>query len=38
MVGSEYDSSVLTKTPQVMMEPVIATKDTVANIAEEDRW
>lgn len=38
MIGSEYDSSVLSATPQVMMEPVIATKDTVGSIAEEDRW
>jgi len=38
MIGSEYDSSVLSATPQVMMEPVIATKDTVGDIAEEDRW
>lgn len=38
MIGSEYDASVLTKTPQVMMEPVVATIDTVGTIAEEDRW
>jgi len=38
MIGSEYDSSVLSKTPQVMMEPVIAKRDTVASIAEKDRW
>ncbi|OYO59643.1 monosaccharide ABC transporter substrate-binding protein (CUT2 family) [Lachnotalea glycerini] len=38
MIGSEYDSSVLSKTPQVIMEPVIATKDTVGEIAAEDRW
>lgn len=38
MIGSEFDSSVLSKTPQVMMEPVVATKDTVGTIAEEDRW
>lgn len=38
MIGSEFDSSVLSKTPQVMMEPVVATKDTVGTIAQEDRW
>ncbi len=38
MIGSEYSSHVLTKTPQVMMEPVVATKDTVGTIAQEDRW
>jgi ribose transport system substrate-binding protein len=38
MIGSEYSSHVLTKTPQVMMEPVVATKDTVGTIAMEDRW
>lgn len=38
MIGSEYDSGVLTKTPQVMMEPVVATSETVGTIAEEDRW
>lgn len=38
MIGSEYDSSVLTSTPQVVMEPIVVTKDTVASIAAEDRW
>ncbi len=38
MIGSEFDSSVLSKTPQVMMEPVVATKDTVGTIAQADRW
>lgn len=38
MIGSEYNSSVLSKTPQVIMELVIATKDTVGDIAAEDRW
>lgn len=38
MIGSEYDSKVLSKTPLVIMEPVIVTKDTVSSIAEEDRW
>lgn len=38
MVGSEYDSAVLTETPEVIMEPVIVTIDTVGTIAPEDRW
>jgi ABC-type sugar transport system, periplasmic component len=38
MIGSEYNSNVLSKTPKVIMEPVIATKDTVGTIAKEDRW
>lgn len=38
MIGSEYDSAVLSKTPQVIMEPVIVTADTVGSIAAEDRW
>ncbi len=38
MIGSEYSSSVLSSTPSVMMEPIIATIDTVGDIAEEDRW
>ncbi len=38
MTGSEYSYSVLSETPQVIMEPVIATKDTVGSISEEDRW
>ena len=38
MIGSEYDSSVLSATPQVIMESVIATKDTVGEIAIKDRW
>jgi ABC-type sugar transport system substrate-binding protein len=38
MIGSEYDSSVLTETPQVIMEPVVVTKDTVGTIDEKDRW
>lgn len=38
MVGSEYNYSVLSATPKVIMEPVIVTKDSVGSIAEEDRW
>jgi ABC-type sugar transport system substrate-binding protein len=38
MAGSEYDSHVLTKTPKVIMEPIVVTKETVGEIAEEDRW
>lgn len=38
MIGSEYDSVVLTETPEVIMEPVIVTIDTVGSIAPEDRW
>lgn len=38
MIGSEYDSAALSKTPQVMMEAVVAKADTVGTIAEEDRW
>ena len=38
MVGSDYSSSVLTATPQVIMEPVVVTKDTVSSISQEDRW
>lgn len=38
MVGSEYSYNVLSETPSVIMEPVIATKDTVGSISEEDRW
>lgn len=38
MIGSEYDYSVLSKTPVINMEPVIVNIDTVGSIAEEDRW
>ena len=38
MIGSEYSYNVLEKTPQVIMEPIIVTKDNVADIPEEDRW
>ena len=38
MIGSEYSYKVLSETPEVIMEPVVATKDTVSSIAEEDRW
>ena len=38
MIGSEYSYNVLTETPQVIMEPIVATKETVGSIAAEDRW
>ena len=38
MIGSEYSYNVLTQTPQVIMEPIVATKETVGEIAAEDRW
>ena len=38
MMGSEYDYTVLTATPKVIMEPIVVTKDNVGDIAEEDRW
>ena len=38
MAGSEYSSSVLSKTPEVIMEPVIVTAETVSSIDEKDRW
>ena len=38
MIGSEYSYNVLTATPQVIMEPIVATIETVGSIAEEDRW
>ncbi len=38
MIGSEYSYNVLTETPQVIMEPIVATIETVGSIAAEDRW
>ena len=38
MIGSEYSYNVLSETPQVIMEPIVATAETVGDIAEEDRW
>ena len=38
MIGSEYDASVLTSTPRVIMECVVVTSETVHTIAEADRW
>ncbi len=38
MIGSEYDSVVLTETPEVIMEPIVVTKDNVGTIPPEDRW
>jgi len=37
-IGSPFDTSTITKTPVVNMEPVVATKDTVASIQPSDRW
>jgi len=38
MIGSEYNYSVLSKTPNIILEPVIVTKDTVGQIDQKDRW
>lgn len=38
MIGSEYSYNVLSKTPQVIMEPIVVTKENVGDIPEEDRW
>lgn len=38
MISSEYSYNVLTKTPEVIMEPVVATSETVGTIDEKDRW
>ena len=38
MISSDYDSAILTKTPKVIMEPIVVTKETVKDISEEDRW
>ena len=38
MIGSEYDASVLTSTPRVIMECVVVTSETVHTIVEADRW
>ena len=38
MIGSEYNYSVLSKTPNIILEPVIVTKDTVGGIDQKDRW
>lgn len=38
MVGSEYDSAVLTETPKVIMEPIVVTAENVGEISQEDRW
>ena len=38
MIGSEYSYNVLSATPQVIMEPIVATIETVGSIAAEDRW
>ncbi|MGN1381754.1 MAG: sugar ABC transporter substrate-binding protein [Eubacterium sp.] len=38
MIGSEYSYNVLTETPEVIMEPVVVTKETVGTIDEKDRW
>lgn len=38
VLGSEYDTSSVTVTGVMAMQPIIATKDSVGTIAEEDRW
>lgn len=38
MIGSEYSYHVLSKTPSVIMEPIVVTKENVGSISEEDRW
>ena len=38
MIGSEYDYTVLSETPKVIMEPIVVTAENVDTIAEEDRW
>lgn len=38
VLGSEYDTSNVTATGVIAMQPIIATIDSVAEIAEEDRW
>lgn len=38
MIGSEYSYNVLTETPQVIMEPIVVTPETVRSIPAEDRW
>ena len=38
MISSDYDSSILTETPRVIMEPIVVTKETVGDISEDDRW
>ena len=38
MIGSEYNYTVLTKTPQVVTEPIVVTAETVGSISQKDRW
>lgn len=38
ILGSEYDTSHVTTTGVIAMEPIVATVDTVGEIAEENRW
>ena len=38
LIDSEYSYTCLSQTPQVIMECVVATKETVASIPEADRW
>ncbi|GHV72705.1 hypothetical protein AGMMS49940_00070 [Spirochaetia bacterium] len=38
VLGSEYDTSNVTVTGVMAMQPIIATRATVGNIAQEDRW
>lgn len=37
-IGAEINGSKFTKTPIIKMAPIVVTKDTVASIAEKDRW
>jgi ABC-type sugar transport system substrate-binding protein len=38
VLGSEYDTSNVSVTSVMAMQPIIATRETVGSIAEEDRW
>ncbi|MDD7174757.1 MAG: sugar ABC transporter substrate-binding protein [Clostridiales bacterium] len=38
LIDSEYSYTCLTKTPQMIMECVVVTKETVGSIPEADRW
>jgi ABC-type sugar transport system, periplasmic component len=37
-IGAQIDGSKFASTPVIKMAPVVATKETVASIAEKDRW
>lgn len=38
VLGSEYNTANVTVTGVMAMEPIVATKETVGEIAQEDRW